>query len=298
MDLLREPSPAWPDPSLAPAADLARADASRPEASLLPGSRRVAARCWHGSSERPSDECVTEEVPIALEYNGIAHAVMLATPAELDDFALGFSLTEGLIDTPADLLDCEIEPRAEGTVLHLRVTARCEARLKSRRRHLAGRTGCGVCGSDGLAHVLRPLPPAGPARPVRASALQRAVRELSMHQPLHRATGATHAAAWCDADGGVQLVREDVGRHNALDKLVGALAAGGIEARRGLVAVTSRASVEMVHKAAITGARVLAAMSAPTQLAVMSARQAGMLLAGFVRDGRATVYAGAERLLP
>jgi FdhD protein len=298
MDLLRETPSAWPD-----------ADGPPGAAPLAPraGSCQLMARRWQGAAQASAEhcgvdecmaeECVAEEVPIAFEFNGIAHAVMLATPADLDDFALGFSLTEGLIDKPADLLDCDAEPRADGTVLHLRVTARCEARLKSRQRHLAGRTGCGLCGSDSLAHVLREAPSPGPAAPVRAGALQRAARELAMHQPLHRATGATHAAAWCDAQGALRLVREDVGRHNALDKLVGALAGAGIDARGGMIVVTSRASVEMVHKAAVSGAGVLAAMSAPTQLAVASARRAGMLLAGFVREARATVYAGAERLV-
>lgn len=288
MDLLHETRTSWPGPDarLGPAAP-----------APLPGSCQVVARCCQDAADLPTDECLAEEVPIAFEFNGIAHAVMLATPVDLDDFALGFALTEGLIDTPADLLDCEHEPRADGTVLHLRVTARCEARLKSRRRHLAGRTGCGVCGSDSLAHMLREPARAVAHAPWRAAALQRAVREVSVRQPLHRATGATHAAAWCDGQGAVHVVREDVGRHNALDKLVGALAGAGVDARGGMIVVTSRASVEMVHKAVASGVGVLAAMSAPTQLAVASARRAGMLLAGFVREGRATVYAGADRLV-
>lgn len=290
MDLLRDSRIDWPVPSGDGISDQPGLDAP------LPGSCPSQARRLQGDFDRPTVECLAEEVPISFEYNGISHAVMLATPAELDDFALGFSLTEGLIGTPADLLDCEAEPRADGTVLHLRVTARCEAGLKSRRRHLAGRTGCGVCGSDSLAQMLREPPQAVPGTPVHVAALQRAVSDLSARQPLHHATGATHAAAWCDARGAVQLVREDVGRHNALDKLVGALARAGLDARTGLIVVTSRASVEMVHKAAASGAGVLVAMSAPTQLAVASARRAGMVLAGFVRGTRATVYAGAERL--
>ncbi len=264
---------------------------------LPAGAHVVDAFAWRDEGGLPTHECLPVEVPVALEYNGVSHAVMLATPADLEDFALGFSLTEGLIDDRADLLDVEPEPRGEGIVLHLRITARCQARLKLRRRNLAGRTGCGLCGTDSLDQVLRvparPLPPT----PVTLAALQRAVRELAQGQPLQHATGATHAAAWCDAAGALHIVREDVGRHNALDKMVGALARAALDAGSGLVAVTSRASVEMVQKTVAAGVPVLAAMSAPTALAVASARSAGLLLAGFVRDERATVYCGAERVI-
>ncbi len=264
---------------------------------LPDGARVVAAFVWRGGHAMPAHECLPVETPVGLEYNGVSHAVMLATPADLEEFALGFSLTEGLIDSRADLLDVETEQRPEGIVLHLRVTARCEVRLKQRRRNLAGRAGCGLCGTDSLDQVLReparPLPPTS----VTLAALQRAVHELARSQPLQHATGATHAAAWCDATGALRLAREDVGRHNALDKLVGALAASGVDAGTGLVAVTSRASVEMVHKTVAAGVPALAAMSAPTALAVDFARRAGLLLAGFVRDGRATVYCGGERLI-
>ncbi len=264
---------------------------------LPDGARVVDAFVWRDGRAMPTHECLPVETPVGLEYNGVSHAVMLATPADLDDFALGFSLTEGLIDERADLLDVEPEQRPEGIVLHLRVTARCEARLKQRRRHLAGRTGCGLCGTDSLDQVLRePARPLPPAR-VTLAALQQAVHELARGQPLQHATGATHAAAWCDASGALHVVREDVGRHNALDKLVGALAASGIDAGAGLVAVTSRASVEMVQKTVAAGVPALAAMSAPTALAVDAARRVGLLLAGFVRDGRATVYCGGERLI-
>lgn len=263
---------------------------------LPAGARVVEAQVLRDGAVVSSHECVPDEVAVALEYNGVSHAVMLATPADLDDFALGFSLTEGLIDTPADLLEVEAEARDLGLVLHLKVTARCEVRLKDRRRNLTGRTGCGLCGTDSLEQVQRlPLRPL-PATRVTPAALQRAVRELAARQPLQHATGATHAAAWCGLDGAVRLVREDVGRHNALDKVVGALAKAGVDGADGLIAVTSRASVEMVQKTVLAGVAVLAAMSAPTLLAIDSARRSGLLLAGFVREDRATVYSGAERL--
>lgn len=261
------------------------------------GASVVDAFAWRNHGAVPTHECLPEEVPVALEYNGVSHAVMLATPADLADFALGFSLTEGLIDERADLLDVEPEQRREGIVLHLRITARCEARLKLRRRNLAGRTGCGLCGTDSLDQVLRSPARLLPPSRVTLAALQQAMRELARGQPLQHATGATHAAAWCDAAGALHIVREDVGRHNALDKMVGALARAALDAGSGLVAVTSRASVEMVQKTVAAGVPVLAAMSAPTALAVASARSAGLLLAGFVRDERATVYCGAERVI-
>jgi FdhD protein len=277
---------------------LAEAEASAADdgAPARGGVRSVPAVAWRGGRPLRTIEHLADEVPVALEFNGVSHAVMLASPADLEDFALGFSLTEGLIDRPGDLLDVELEQRPDGIVLHLHVTARCEVRLKDRRRSLAGRTGCGLCGTDRLDQVLhlpsRPLP----TTRVRLDALQRAVFALDAAQPLKQATGSTHAAAWCDADGVMHLVREDVGRHNALDKLIGALHRTRLDAGAGLVAVTSRASLEMVHKTAATGIAVLAARSAPTHLAVQVAQQAGLLLAGYVRDARATVYAGAERL--
>ena len=264
---------------------------------LPAGASVIEARALRGGTVAPTHECVPQEIAVALEYNGVSHVVMLATPADLEDFALGFSLTEGLIDAPEDLLEFDSSARDNGIVLSLRITARCEARLKDRRRNLAGRTGCGLCGTDSLDQVLRVPARALPPTRVSAAALQRSVRELGQRQPLQQATGATHAAAWCALDGSVRLVREDVGRHNALDKLIGAMARATIDTAQGLVAITSRASVEMVQKTALAGVAVLAAVSAPTLLAVQSARRSGLMLAGFVRDDRATIYCGAERLL-
>lgn len=249
-----------------------------------------------GGTPRGDEEWVAEEVPIALEYNGLSHAVMLATPLDLEDFALGFSLTEGLLDTPADLLDVEVHARENGVALQLRVTARCEQRLKERRRSMAGRTGCGLCGTDNLDQVFRPpgkpVPPLPVARDQLIPVLSRAMRELADAQPLQQRSGGIHAAAWCAPDGEVLMVREDVGRHNALDKLIGALARAGVDTAAGFAAVTSRASFEMVQKAAGVGMPMLAAVSAPTHLAIRTAQDCGLTLAGFVREGRATLYSG------
>jgi FdhD protein len=182
-------------------------------------------------------------------------------------------------------------------VLRLQVTARCEARMKTRRRTMAGRTGCGLCGVDSLDALNQPLAPVTASQGFTLQAVTRAMAALAARQPLQHLTGGVHAAAWCRADGTPERVREDVGRHNALDKLAGALARSGIDTGLGFIAVTSRASYEMIHKAARTGVGLLAAVSAPTRRAITVAESAGLTLAGFVRDERATVYSHPQRLI-
>jgi len=251
-----------------------------------------------GGASTDTRDWVAEEVPVALEYNGISHAVMLATPLDLPDFALGFSLSEGLLEGPHELYDIETEVGELGITLRLQVSAAAFARLKGRRRSMAGRTGCGLCGAESLAQVARVLPLfSGPAR-FTQGAVARAMAGLAERQALQQRTGAVHAAAWCTADGEVKILREDVGRHNALDKLVGALAAAPIDTAAGFIAITSRASFEMVQKAAMAGVGLLAAVSAPTALAVSTAQQAGLTLAGFARQQGAVVYTHSDRLLP
>jgi len=272
----------------------------KPDDADLPtpaGARAVHA--WalrEGQPAQATHETVIDEEPVALEVNGIAHTVMLATPLDLEDFALGFLLTEGLIDDAADLLDVETQKSDAGTVLRLQITARREAGFKERRRSLAGRTGCGLCGVENLEQLALPVPRVAEGLRLPLSALTRAMAGLLARQPLQHLTGAVHAAAWCSADGTPVLVREDVGRHNALDKLVGALARSRTDAAGGFVVVTSRASYEMVQKAARAGVGLLAAVSAPTLRAIALAEEAGLTLAGFVRDQRATVYTHPERL--
>jgi FdhD protein len=275
------------------AAHLASADA----ASALPGAQRVRAQAHHAGTTRELADWVAEETPVALQYNGLSHAVMLATPADLEDFALGFSLTEGLIDNAADLRDIEVERADNGIVLAIEIAPRCLDRLKTRRRTLAGRTGCGLCGTDSLEQVLPAQPAQVAPRTFAATALTTAMRQMREHQPLQAATGATHAAAWCEPDGTLRLLREDVGRHNALDKLLGALARSGIDAADGFIAITSRASHEMVQKAARAGVALLAAISAPTSLAIRGATDAGLCLVGFVRGDDWVAYTHADRLL-
>ena len=241
-----------------------------------------------------SDAQLADEVPVALVFNGISHAVMMATPLHLEDFALGFALTEGLVDHAQQVYGVEVLEHAMGLEVHIDIAAHCETSLKERRRQMAGRTGCGLCGADSLAQVKLHLPQA-PHVFVDVFAMQRAHAGLRALQPLKLQTGATHAAAWADTQGQLQLVREDVGRHNALDKLVGAMSKAGTPTNNGFVCITSRASFEMVQKAVAFGAGMLAAVSAPTSLAVEVAHAHNLALAGFVRDHQLVAYSFPER---
>lgn len=261
---------------------------------LPAGTRRVQV---HSGGGTPGTDGVAEEVPVALEYNGISHAVMLATPLDLEDFALGFSLTEGIVDGRADVRDIELVEGCGGLTVQLQIATGCFARLKDRRRTLAGRTGCGLCGAESLPQaVQRPAPLRSEAQ-FEARAVSQAVQALDQRQPLRHATGATHAAGFADAQGRLLLVREDVGRHNALDKLVGALLAANQPAHHGFVVVTSRASYEMVGKTVRAGSALLAAVSGVTGLAIDLASDANLALVGFARGERLSVYTHPERVL-
>ncbi|KNY04257.1 formate dehydrogenase [Achromobacter piechaudii] len=241
---------------------------------------------------------VAEETPVALEFNGISHATMLASPADLEDFAVGFSLSEGIIDSVSDVRGIDVLPQCDGIVVQVEISSACEVRLKTRRRAMAGRTGCGLCGVETLPEVLRPVAPVTNGSSVRIRAVLAAMRDMRTRQALHDITGATHAAGWAGGDGAVALLREDVGRHNALDKLIGALARQAMHAGDGIVLVSSRASFEMVQKTAAAGVAVLAAVSAPTALAIRLARDANVSLVGFLRGDDATLYTRPERLIP
>ena len=239
---------------------------------------------------------------MALVYNGVSHAVMMASPCDLEDLARGFSLTEGIVEKPSEIYDIEVEPAGRGFEVKLDIASQRMASLQERRRNLAGRTGCGLCGVESLEAALRPVPIASATASVSRSAIARAMAALPAQQPINQQNGATHAAGWADPDGTLVAVREDVGRHNALDKLAGALALlaknGKAVQPGGFVVVTSRCSYEMVQKAAAIGAAAIAAVSAPTSLAIETAEQANIVLVAFAREGRLTVYAHAERLKP
>ncbi|MBI3144702.1 MAG: formate dehydrogenase accessory sulfurtransferase FdhD [Pseudogulbenkiania sp.] len=257
-------------------------------------SRRV--HTWHDGVAADGIDTLAEEVPVALEFNGISHAVMLTTPLDLEDFALGFALSEGIVDTSKEVFDIQLETGCAGITVKLEIAASRFARLKEMRRNLTGRTGCGLCGTESLAHAVRPLHPLAHPRRLSAGAIAQALAGLRQHQTLQQATGATHAAAWCDDAGAIRLLREDVGRHNALDKLIGATLASRPAELDGFVVVTSRASMEMVQKAVTAGFSSLVAISAPTRLAVDLAEQAGLCLVGFARPERWVAYSHAERI--
>jgi FdhD protein len=242
------------------------------------------------------DDMLVDEVPVALVYNGISHAVMMATPADLEDFALGFSLSEGIIAGPGQCYGIEVEPDAGGIAVHIEVAGSAFMALKERRRSLAGRTGCGLCGVDSLDQVCRGLPALRPAQGFNAAGVRAAVAAIGPAQTLSRQTGAAHAAAWCGMDGAVRIVREDVGRHNALDKVIGALARGQARPGDGFFLITSRVSFEMAQKAAMAGVSALVGMSAPTLAAVDLADRAGMTLLAFARGQDFVCYTHADRL--
>ncbi|HEU0229721.1 MAG TPA: formate dehydrogenase accessory sulfurtransferase FdhD [Burkholderiaceae bacterium] len=271
-------------------------DARQPAAASGASQQRVMRTGHHGLSHFEIDQ-IAQEIPVALEYNGISHATLLATPCDLEDLAYGFSFTEGIIRTAHDIYDVAVTEAAAGLVIQLTIAHARLNQLKLRRRALAGRTGCGLCGIESLDEVRRDLPALEP-RPARISrrAIVHAIDRLRDLQPLHQATGATHAAGWADAQGDVQHVREDVGRHNALDKLIGHLLRHGIAPGDGIAAISSRASFEMVQKSAAAGIGVIAAVSAPTSFAIQIADELNVLLAGFARDGRFNLYAHPEFL--
>ena len=252
----------------------------------------------HGTTRAEADQ-IAIEVPVALEYNGLSHAVMLATPCDLEDMAYGFSFTEGVIRRAGDIYDIDIIEQDEGIVLRIEIASACVQQLKLRRRQIAGRTGCGLCGLDSLSEVRRPLTPVVRATgPLPYDALLAAARNLFDLQSLHQVTGATHAAGWANHSGQIIAVREDVGRHNALDKLIGAMLRADIDANTGMAMISSRASFEMVQKAAAAGISIIAAVSAPTSYAIRVANELNVLLAGFVRDTRFTLYTHAQHLGP
>lgn len=259
---------------------------------------RAVDRWRHGESTH-EDDCVAEEMPIAMLYNGVSFAVMMATPHDLEDFALGFSLSEGLVTAPTQLLQVDVQTLLEGMQLSMKVDAQAHGAhlAHQHERLLPGRSGCGICGTRELEQAIRHSPPVSAGITVTRNALERALSQLQSQQPINAATGAVHAAAWANRNGSIVLVREDVGRHNALDKLIGAMHHAGIDPQNGMALVTSRASYEMVTKASSAGIALLAAISAPTALAIELARSAGITLIGFARPGSHNVYTHPHRLL-
>jgi FdhD protein len=239
---------------------------------------------------------VAEEVAVAFVYSGRPHVVMMCTPDDLEDLAYGFSLTEGIIDHPAQIERVELARHARGVEMSITIPEDAAARLSQRTRALAGRTGCGLCGVEAIDDAVRAVRPVRSQLTLSPNALWRAGESLDAHQPINRETHAVHAAAWATPDGALAVVREDVGRHNALDKVLGALARAGTDASTGFLVVTSRASFELVQKASAAGVALLAAVSRPTGLAVRIADESGITLVGLLRGRTANVYSHPERI--
>lgn len=263
-----------------------------PPANPEAGARRRTIEVWQGGTSESQDDWIADEVPVALVYNGVSHVVMMASPVALKEFAYGFSFTEGIIGRAADVYDLALRDHESGIEVDLQVSSRVFAALQKRRRNLTGRTGCGLCGVESLEEVHRVLQPVAPAR-FRHRAVETAVRGLSGYQRLQAATGAVHGAAWCNPEGEIQGVFEDVGRHNALDKLVGFRLLHD-RTEPGFALVSSRASYEMVQKSIVAGFPMLVSLSAATDLAVELAARHRMTLVGFARSGRHVVYTGAD----
>jgi FdhD protein len=239
---------------------------------------------------------VAEEVPVAFIYNRRPHVVMMATPADLEDFAVGFSVSEEIVERAGDIRACTVMPYAQGVEIQLTIPDAAGERLAGRSRELIGRTGCGLCGVQTVTEALRPSRAVTADWTLAPEALWRAEAALAGRQTINQATGAVHAAAWATSDGELRVVREDVGRHNALDKVTGALARAGTDPSTGFVVMTSRASYELVQKVAVAGVPILATVSRPTGLAVRLADAAGLTLVALLRGHSANVYAHPARV--
>jgi FdhD protein len=265
--------------------------------SAASGGLEVEVERWENGQTTHATDRVAEEVPVALLYHGVPHVVMLATPTDLIDFAYGFTLSEELVASPQEIRSVEVRPAADSVEVHISIAWERFPELLRRRRNLTGRTGCGLCGAETLDAAVRGRGCIGRGPRVSVAELHEAIERLAERQPLNARTGSVHAAAWVVPGEGILCVREDVGRHNALDKTIGALVRAGTDFDRGYILVTSRASYEMVQKAATAGIAFLAALSAPTAFAIRHAERSGLTLVAFARRDRHVVYAHPERLI-
>lgn len=267
-----------------------------------PGAVKRKVRRHRGAAVETVTDHVGQEWPVALVFNGISHAVMMCTPRDLEAFAVGFAISEGIVERGSDIQDIEVELHDDDELPHaevqLKVVQQAFVALKEKRRALAGRTGCGVCGIESIDLLdLNPerVPDTGFLQRLAPDAIARAAHELPEHQALTRLTGGLHAAAWCDAAGAIRYAFEDVGRHNALDKLIGQLVLDRADTKEGFVFLSSRASYELVRKAARVDVPMLATISAPSSLAIAIARKAGVRLVSFCRE---TSYVDYDTLQP
>lgn len=271
-------------------ADSGKADGGPPVAAEIGVER------WRRGTLTRERDLVAEEMPVALVYHGVPHAVMLATPADLEDYAVGFTLSEGLVVRPDEIRGVEVTYGEEAAEVRVSVAWDRFSALIDRRRNLTGRTGCGLCGEETVEQAIRDLKPVGAGIRLSPAELHEAIIQLTHLQPVNARTGSVHAAAWVLPGKGIQLVREDVGRHNALDKAIGAWVRSGKDPAGGALLLTSRASFEMVQKSATVGVTFIAAFSAPTAFAVRVAERAGVTLVAFAREYQHVVYTHPWRL--
>ncbi|MFB7145675.1 formate dehydrogenase accessory sulfurtransferase FdhD [Agrobacterium deltaense] len=260
--------------------------------------RRVARTALREGVIVEGERAVPEEVPVAFSYGGSTHAVMMASPADLVDFAVGFSLTEGIISTRAEIRSIEVIEAGQGFDVQVDLQDANADALRARRRHMAGPVGCGLCGIESIEQAVRVVPElSGVEVSVDGDDIVAAVKALNEAQSLNRETRAVHGAGFYNPQKGLLAVREDVGRHNALDKLAGAVVNADLSPDTGIVVVTSRLSVEMVQKTAILGSPILAAISAPTALAIETAESSGVTLVALVRGEDFEIFTRADRIL-
>ncbi|MGK0297087.1 MAG: FdhD protein [Gammaproteobacteria bacterium] len=277
----------------------------RDESSRVPRSEQVHGLTSHkitatrisANTVSKTEDFVVDETPVALIYNGEPHVVMLATPCNLKDFAIGFSLTEGIIKQVSEIVFMEITPCESGIQIHIRTNQDTLESSDIRKRNLTGRTGCGLCGTALIEEAVRNTPEVNTPVEISTDIIFKSLAVLEQYQPINKLTGAIHAAAWVNSVGDILTLREDVGRHNSLDKLIGALHSQNLmDLSAGFVIITSRASYEMVTKAAFAGVAVLVAISAPTSLAINIAEKSNITLVGFARDNSCVVYTHSERI--
>src|SRR5215470_7534646 len=261
-----------------------------------PVSSEVSIDRWSQGATTHTTDQVAEEYPVALVYHNVPHVVMLATPANLEDFAVGFTLSEQLVGRPDEIREVEVTVGEEAVDVKVTVAWERFTQLLHRRRNLAGRTGCGLCGAETAEDAIRECAPVPAGVSITAAELHEAMAQLAARQPINSRTGSVHAAAWVVPGKGIQVVREDVGRHNALDKTIGALARAQADFAAGYMLITSRASYEMVQKCATVGVALLVALSAPTAFAVRLAERSGLTLVAFARAEQHVVYAHPHRL--
>jgi FdhD protein len=267
------------------------------QARFVPTYTEYQVQRWQDGRSTAATDRVAEEVPASLVYNGIPHVVMMVSPADLEDFALGFGLSEGILTRREELYVTEITPVNDGVEIRMDIDLLRFIPLEEQHRNLAGRSSCGLCGAETIDQAIRHPAAVGKGVEVTHAAVHTAFAQLAERQALNAVTGAVHAAAWALPDGNLVVVREDVGRHNAMDKMIGAIAREGRSFGEGFAVITSRASFEMAQKAASVGITLLAAISAPTGLAIRLAEETGLTLVGFARGTQHNVYANPQRFI-